>query len=388
MWGGFTGTPEEPKLEEAGLVQKRKSKNGSESWNRTWFSERMPLTRDTVIKIVKVVDPSYNQFDFADVLEEDSLATFFVMLQALADNLRQAGESPRVTGFILSETELFRRKQSLISQKCGYWDIPKKHSDKNDIVHRPEQTMAMLRALDYGNQQFGFSEALKKSSGFAAFLIPAPCARSQLWAIDRLSHSINNQARITRIPLFNVSQDPIRSRGMDELWKQLGIKLDVSQNDQRSQEKIKQKLLRSKRPVVIALYNFGEEDITPHEVIESFWEPLISGAENPSKDMRSQVILLMADGKADTYKANGVEPLKPLHSIAHQDIKAWLADDVVNRWLGGSNFTVLERKKFTDLVTKEEEWVKCSPGKVLDKICFGLGLTNGAEDLHRKWKQS
>jgi hypothetical protein len=146
--------------------------------------------------------------------------------------------------------------------------------------------------------------------------------------------------------------------------------------------------LRSKRPVVIALYNFGEEDITPHEVIESFWEPLISGAENPSKDMRSQVILLMADGKADTYKANGVEPLKPLHSIAHQDIKAWLADDVVNRWLGGSNFTVLERKKFTDLVTKEEEWVKCSPGKVLDKICFGLGLTNGAEDLHRKWKQS
>jgi hypothetical protein len=369
-------------LEKQGLVSTRRQQ-GKKTWPRQWFADRMPLDRETVTKIVRLADPSTEQFDYGDSLEQDSWAKFFVMLQALVAHPQQARTSTRLLGLILNEIDLLSKTQRLISAEYRFWAVPE---SQNEIVNRSEPVATMLRTLDYGGQQFEFSEALKESSGFAALLIPAPCARSQLWAIDRLSHSINNQGRIMRIPLFNVSKDPIRSRGVDELWKQLAIKMSVEQRDQASRDKIKEKLSRTKRPVLIALYNFGEEDITPREVIKDFWEPLTEGTMKPSRNMRSQVVLLIADCRADSYHIDGIKPLKALQTIAQSDIKDWFAEDIVDAWVR-NELGQAKRQELEELSAAAAEW-NCSPGKVLDKICFNLGLNNGAEDLQRRWQWS
>jgi hypothetical protein len=344
---------------------------GRTIWNRTWISEKTGLDCDPIKKIVKAVDPSVAKpDDFGLPVQESSLIQLFQKL-----------------GATQKETDL-----------CKFWSEVETTSDT--IAHRPEKLATLLRTLDYTKQQFMFEESLRQSSGTTAFFIPTPCSTTQRWVINRLANSINNAERALRTPLINVKKHPIRANGVDELWAELAKKLKTKQINH---EEVLQKLcqMKQKRPVIIALYNFGEdkEDLTPQDVIEEFWLPLIEGlSPSSSRSADSRIVLLIADRNICSHQANSLTLLPSLNSITKGDVEEWLLDrktvypwcrnEFGQKWVENFIATKICHWKW-NLAEKDLPPEKVlPPGKVLDKLCFGFGLDNGVEDLQRKWEWS
>jgi hypothetical protein len=338
-----------------------------EIWNRTWLSNKTGLDCDPIKRIVKAVDPSAKRDDFGLPVQKSSLIQLFTKLLKLQ-------------GIEKKESEL-----------CRFWKEFETTSDT--IAHRPEKLATLLRTLDYAQQQYIFEQSLRQSSGTSAFFIPTPCIRTQRWVINRLAHSINNAERALRTPLINVEKHPIRADGVDALWAELAKKLKSGSQKQIKREEVLQKLcqMTQNRPVIIALYNFGEEDLTPQDVIEEFWLPLIEGlSTSSSRSVRSRIVLLIADSNICSHQANSLTLLPSLNSITKGDVEEWLLDSqTVYRWCR-NEFKQGWVENFIATEICHWKWNPpekvLPPGKVLDKLCFGFGLINGVIDLQRKWE--
>jgi inactive STAND len=338
---------------------KRRQERGQQIWNRSDVEEATKLNRDTVRRILPAVDPSAKPDDRGLPVQKSKLVQLFQKL-----------------GSRRSEADL-----------CEYWE---KQDESVNITQRPKQLATLLRQLDYERQTAQFKEELKKSPGVAAFLIPAPCDRSQQWAINRLVFDFNNIDRALRTPLINVGTHAIRFHGVDELWRQLAEKLKVKNYSSDKQNEVLRQLSQTTgRPVIIGLYNFGQDSaLSPQDVIIEFWLPLIRALSTaPSRTARSRIALLIADGQIPDCQANHVTSLLPLTAIESSDVEDWLGEKDVYRWCceefgrGG-----IEKKIQHD--RSEGKWRGSSPGYVLDQICFSFGLNNGIQDLRRHWEWS
>lgn len=337
--------------------RKRTSK-GQEIWNRSWLHKQTELDHETIKKIVSVVDPSATLDSASGSVQESTLIQLFCRL-----------------GCPESEVKTSR-----------YWIRVETTNDT--IAHRPEQLVKLLRILDYKQQQREFEDHLERLNA-AAFLITAPCDRSQRWAIHHLAYKINNCDRAVRTPLIDVSTHQIRQGNVDVLWRELAAKLKIASGD-RDTILAKLSQTAAKRPLIIALYNFGAEDLTPCDVIRDFWEPLMTklSSVRPTS-RRSQIVLLMADCNIDIDESGSIKPLSSLDAITLEDVKTWLDKDEVSRWCG-LEFSPRWVDEFIQRNCQHEcpdnPWSWDNPGKVLDRLCFEFGLENGIESLRRKWE--
>jgi inactive STAND len=339
-----------------------RASHGQQIWNRTDVEAVTGLKRDTVGRILPTVDPSAKPDDLGLPVQESTLIQLF-----------------RKLGSRRSEADL-----------CKYWDKQKEQDESVNITQRPKQLATLLRQLDYEHQAAQFKEGLKPSPGVAAFLIPAPCDLSQQWAINRLVFDFNNIDRALRTPLINVGTHAIRFHGVDELWRQLAGKLKIKNVASARRDEVLRQLSQTiDRPVIIGLYNFGQDSaLSPQDVIIEFWLPLIRALSTaPSRTARSQIALLIADGQIPDCQANHVTALLPLTAIESSDVEDWLGKKEVYRWCCGEfGRGAIEKKIQND--RSEGKWRGSSPGYVLDQICFSFGLNNGIQDLRRHWEWS
>lgn len=337
---------------------------GREIWNRSLVAYFTGLDRDSIQKVLPAVDPSAGPHDFGLPVHNSTLVQLFSGLCA-----RQTAE-----------------KLCPESAKWPFWE---QYEEAGTISKRPERLATLLRSLDYVEQQSQFDQALRASPGMAAFLIPTPCYRSQQWAINRLAYSCNNADKALRLPLINVDKHRIRVFGVDELWCQLAEKLKIKNYDQSCRDEVLRKLGQEakNRPAIIGIYNFGEDHaLTPQDVIEQFWVPLLTALSTPPRTVRSQIVLLIADRDIPAYSASHVTHLSPL-SIKSQDVATWLGEDEVYRWCCSE----FEKKWVDDLMNNGcsgTQWEWGNPGKILDRLCFTFQLPNGIHDLRRKWEWS
>lgn len=354
------GKRELKRLLEAAKCSKRRSQ-GQEIWNRSWLETKTKLTRDTVEKIVKAIDPSARPSAQGFPVQQRSLVQLFQKLGAT---------QPKI-------------------EECSFWEEVENTSDS--IAKRPEQMAKLLRTLDYAEQQPVFDQSLRDSSGAAAFLIPTPCVRTQRWVIDRLAYSINNVDRALRTPLINVEKHPIRADGVNAIWCELAKKLKIVGGNQSNREAVLRKLCQTtqSRPVIIALYNFGEEDLTPQDVIEDFWLPLLEELSTSARrSARSRIVMLIADRNLPSCDADSVTMLPQLNAIAQSDVEEWLqrSNDVYPWCRDEFGQGWVDKLIQNEISGGEWKWDK--PGKVLDQLCFSFGLGNGVTDLQRKWEWS
>lgn len=338
----------------------KRTSNGQEIWNRSWLHKQTGLDHGTIKKIVKAVDPSAPGDSVSGSVQESTFIQLFCKL-----------------GCLESESEL---------KASRYWIQVETTNDT--ITHRPEHLAKLLRILDYKKQQREFEDHLENFDA-AAFLITAPCDRSQRWAIHHLAYKINNCDRAVRTPLIDVSTHQIRQGNLDVLWRELAAKLKILSDDPADiLAKLSQTAAR--RPLIIALYNFGAEDLTPCDVIRDFWEPLIANLSivRPTS-RRSQIILLMADCNIDIDESGSIKPLSSLDAITLEDVKNWLHKDEVSQWCRQEfNHRWVDTfiQKNCQLECHDNPWNWGNPGKVLDRLCFEFGLENGIESLRRKWE--
>jgi hypothetical protein len=245
--------------------------------------------------------------------------------------------------------------------------------------------------LDYEHQTAQFKEGLKESPGVAAFLIPAPCDRSQQWVINRLVSDFNNADAAFRTPLINVGTHAIRSNGVDELWRQLAEKLKVKNYTPAKRDEILRNLCQQtrNRPVIIGLYNFDKDyELTPQDVIVEFWLPLIQELSMaPPRTARSRIVLLIADNEIPDCQVHPVTALSQLRGLQSTDIEDWLGKEDVHKWCHEEFGPGYIEKKIQNACS-EGKWRWSSPGHILDQICFSFDLKNGIQDLRRHWEWS
>ena len=399
-------------------LKQYKARSKDRIWKRSVLAQLVGMSPETIEKIVVAAEPvdHPDPDDYGKPVSEESLAKLFVTLQELAsysqskrENFIEKASTLASTqdtskmGIVPTEQKQKTLVEEMIKQEGSkilevrwwktYTKTEKKYSD-------PEGIVSLLRYLDYRDQQGQFDDKLTESD-VVAFLLNAPCEVSQQWVIDRLSHSINNTLLITSI---NVANHPIRDQGVNSLWKEVQNAITTGSKPSTGvshKEKVIQQLSKGnpKRTVVIALYNFENEDIenedtaienediaiTPYNIIQHFWIPLTQEILPKSRPNCPRIILLIADNKDDQQLDEELKALKPLNSITPLDIRRWF--NAKGRDWAQQNLDEAEFIKLDDSIASGARWKKSKkPGKALDNLCFDLGLKNGIQDLRKQWR--
>jgi hypothetical protein len=324
--------------------------HGREMWNRTELHDWTGLDEASINKVVKAVDPDSRCKVHAPVQER-------ILLQLFQKLYKRTGIS--------------KSKQDF----AGLWEeYPEDRPNK-----RPEELANFLTTLDYIDQSSKFDTRINRDYIPTAFFIPTPCTSTQKWAIHRLGRLIPNHDRAIRIPLIDVSSHPMRFN-IDLLWDEIAQKLKVDRSDVLrvlSQQNVN-------RPVIIALHNFGADpDLTPQDVIEEFWNPLVEAI--PIRTAGSRIILSIADidEQFSSCKCNRVIKLPPLNniSITQVHVENWLNSPDVRKWCNDEFGKHWQPQTIANLST----WQWNKPSKILDCLCLEFGLKNGAQSLHKKW---
>jgi hypothetical protein len=247
----------------------RRIRSGKEIWNRTKLKELIKIDEDSIRKVVEAAENLSRPESLNFPVYEQTLIQIF-------QRLYQRSGIPR------SDEEL---------RGCGFWKkwVEVRENDLS-INKRPEELVKLLTTLDYVAQSGQFNTRIGQDCTPLACFMPTPCPSTQRWAIHCLAEQIPNQKKAIRIPLIDVSRHPIRLGNIDLLWDEIAKKLKVER--QHVFRTLSQSLLN--RPLIIALHNFGQDpDITPQNVIEEFWMPLLN--EIPCRAPNSRIVLLMAD---------------------------------------------------------------------------------------------
>jgi hypothetical protein len=332
---------------------------GKEIWSRSKINLWTQLDQDSIRKVVKAVDDlSCPDSQNLPVHERTLIQIFQRLYQKL-------GQSK-------SEEDL---------RSCGFWKEDLQDRANNlSIDKRPEKLARLLTTLDYVTQSRQFMTRIGQDCTPLACFMPTPCPSTQKWAIHCLAQQIPNYTQAIRIPLIDVSGHPMRFGNIDLLRDEIAKKLKVdSQNISRS---LSQNILN--RPLIIALYNFGENsDISPQDVIEKFWIPLLT--EIPRRTPNSRIILLMADvdrSFVGTSECHGAIKLPILNMITQLNVEDWLMSENVRDWW----VPEFGRTWRSNLNVQFRNWIWDNPSRILDRLCHAFELENGVQSLHKKWE--
>jgi hypothetical protein len=335
-----------------------------ERWSRSELNKWTGLDQASIAKVVEAVEDMSRPDPLNSPVEEGTLLTLFQEIY------RKLGQSK-------SEKEL---------QSCEFWKewLEDRGSNLsiNSINKRPEKLVKLLTTLDYVAQSGQFNTRIGKDCTPLACFMPTPCPSTQKWAIHCLAQQIPNQNNAIRIPLIDVSRHPIRLGNIDLLWDEIAKKLKVER--QYVFRSLSQSLLN--RPLIIALHNFGQDpDITPQNVIEEFWMPLLN--EIPCRTPNSRIVLLMADVEGqfiDTSECHCTMKLPILNSITQLNVEDWLMSEKVKEWWVHEFDN--HKNWRSNLDVKFPTWRWDNPSKILDRLCHAFELENGAQSLHKKWE--
>lgn len=346
-------------LQDTHCPTQNNSSSGQKKWVRGTISKWVDVGEDAIRKIVDAVENTDRPDSLNFPVQEHLLIKLF---QGLNQKL----------GRSKSEEDL---------RSCVYWkECPEVRVNNRSIDKHPEKLVKLLTTLDYVDQSGRFNTRIGQDCTPLACFMPTPCPSTQQWAIHCLTQKIPNHARAIRIPLIDVSRHPMRLGNIDLLWEEIAKKLKVERRDVF--HSLSQNVLT--RPLIIALYNFGKDpDVTPQNVIEEFWIPLL--AEIPCRTPNSRIVLLMADVErqfVDTSEFHCAIKLPILNSITQLNVEDWLISENVKEWWV-PEFGNTWR---SNLDVKFPTWRWDNPSKILDRLCHAFELENGAQSLHKKWE--
>lgn len=246
-----------------------------------------------------------------------------------------------------------------------------------------------LWSLDYRLQSRAFEDYTKpRSRRAAAFVVQAKDTSIQHWLVQRLVNQLPNAKNAKVLP-FAIPAHPMwRQRNVDELWIDLGKKLECKPDKTTVLDALA--ATYQTKPVICAMYDWPHSEASQErsqklqkDVLTEFWQPLVRKIKDlPNQPHRSRLILFLAEGSAKAPEVsddlNVPIRLAPLVEIGSDDVTEWLEDDLVNEILGKDRIKVLIEEEIIG-------W-ESDPLETLKQICYVFGLENGVNSIESEWR--
>ena len=306
----------------------------------------------------------------------------------------ERGKAQRLLKYLFNDYCQWKRDfVNLDISKLDEHRQPKSDLKLEQDISKESQIYELLKVLDCNDQESQFRNAIKSLQPTGGFFVRADEKCVQQWLLDRLSRSIPSIGCATIVPLDVTSS---WRREFIAFQRNLATRLNLPEETPIDDIIGEICELCQTKPFIIAIYEVQKlHESTFVNLIEKFWQPLVSRTRTLPYAWKTTVVLLLAGKKLkdqcsgtisqfDPQFPDRIVELPPLESIGTDDVRVWFKEEQVRSLLQQQ-----PREK------QEAAMRYCCPGAsdcpdepyaILEDICEWFGLEEGIAEIEKYWK--